>query len=169
MWSLFKKKKKRVPHNLKGRVQCSESCQIWLHNGEELQARLCELNWLGMVIDNIPGKHEEALKEPVKLLSTLPRSFGKLELEGVSVKVTHYATPAHEDKYLRLSVVLQEGSDLDCVRDFVKYRNRRFARHQMSRKSLQAFSENAIIRWLFLFPSAVFVLWIAVYKVFFAS
>lgn len=163
-----KKKKNRTKHNLKGRVQCNESCQIIAPGLDEtIPGLIREFNWLGLIIDHIPFELKEIFKlkkgEKFHIKFKMPREFGSMEFHCDTVQVSQYQDIVDGKDHLRLDVNLEDQPEIEVVREFVSYRNRRFSRHQSSRRSLKLLKSEFLLKWFIFFPTLLFVICIGLF------
>lgn len=155
---LFKKRKKKLRHNLKGRVQTNESCFVGFGD-KEIPCRLREFNWLGVIVDHIDLNLTEELKdnagEGLRISFKLPREFGTIDVLVKSVLVSRYSDIIEGKEKIQMEFNLEEHQEIELIREFVSYRNRRFTRHQSSRKSLRFVKLSTVLIWFFYVPIAI--------------
>ncbi len=155
--SLFPFKRERTTANYKGRVQCNEPATMVLPDGREISCRLRELTWLGFSLDFIPMEEEEHFKSLgqegwAEATINLPRDFGRLTIKSDRLTVSSYLDIADNSDRLLAVFDLGDHPDIDKIRDFVSYRNRRFSRHHSSRKSARPLKMQYLLKWFMWVP-----------------
>lgn len=158
---LFNKKNETKYANLKGKVQCNEDCEITLTNGEKIHGRINELNWIGFIIDFIDEKHIESINKTegseFGFEFKLPREFGLLNVNSTAVAVTEYEEIVTGGKRIKMVVSLEGKPELKSMQDFINYRNRRFARHAISRKSIVWLNQTIFLTFIYIVSSILIV------------
>ncbi|MBF0197338.1 MAG: hypothetical protein HQL32_06490 [Planctomycetes bacterium] len=154
----FFSKSKSSSLNLKGRVHCNEICSINSeHLGQDYKARLRELNWLGMVVDQVEAEHFEAIhelgeKEELEVSFKLPREFGRINVVSKNYLVTKYLDVTSGKEKLQLDFNIEDDDLIGIIREFVDYRNKRFNRHLSKRRSKKFITEERILLWIIYIP-----------------
>jgi hypothetical protein len=169
----FKKKKEKKYTNLKGKVQCNEDCVITLHNGEKIHGRINELNWVGFIVDFIDGDKEKVIQqnqeEEFNFIFKLPREFGHIEVSSKTAVISKYSEMITNDERIKMVVNVEGKDELKGLQDFINYRNRRFARHAISRKSIVWMNQTIFLTFIYIVSAilVVAVLFSLIYKKFF--
>jgi hypothetical protein len=151
---LFKKKKEKKYTNLKGRVQCNEDCEIFLKSGESFVGRINEFNWVGFVVDYIDNSYEDKIQnieeEPLEFSFKMPREFGSIKVLSNNINVLKYHEIITGDDRLKLIVNVEDSEEINLIQEFVNYRNRRFARHTISRKSIAWLNRTIFLTFIYI-------------------
>lgn len=157
---LFKSKKTKYS-NLRGKVQCNEDCYITLSDGREIKARVCELNWVGFIVDYIPDEYEEELHEhhhdQFDFKFKLPREFGNINIKTTVLQILKYNEVITNESCIKMIVNIEDKPELEMLQEFIHYRNRRFARHGTSRKSITFLKSSSVLKVMYLI-AGVFLL-----------
>lgn len=147
--------------DLKGRVQCNEPAQLTIPGNPAITCRLRELNWLGFTLDHIDtDMHERIVKkkgQPLNANFQVPREFGIMNVDCFLYTLNEYTEISTGGRKLMIAFDLEGHSDLEKIREFVTYRNRRFSRHHSYRRSAKFFQQNFILKWFLLLPALVLI------------
>ena len=159
---LFFKKKKSESHNLKGRVHCNEGCVLQPVGSEaKFSCRLRELNWLGVIVDNVDDDCSQYIKTKeggcteLTIGFKIPREFGRVEVCSGNYLVSRYHDVVSGTDKLKLDFNLESSDGIEIIREFVNYRNRRFSRHLSKRRSRKILREEVILTWLVYIPVGI--------------
>jgi hypothetical protein len=157
----FKSSKEKKHSNLKGRVQCNEECLITLQSGESFKGRINEFNWVGFVVDFIDGTHKEIIHEAqnqeIRFDFKLPREFGHITVSTKVSSVIKYQEIITNDERLKFVVSMEGKPEIELLQEFVNYRNRGFARHSISRKSIASVNQTIFLTFIYIVSAILFI------------
>jgi len=142
-------------------VQCNEECLITLHSGETFKGRINEFNWVGFVVDFIDGIHEEKIHamQDIEFIFDfkLPREFGHINVATKVTSITKYPEIITKDQRIKFVVNIEGKPEIELLQEFVNYRNRRFARHSISRKSIAWVNQTIFLTFIYIVSAILFI------------
>lgn len=160
---LFSKKDRDAGYDFKARVQCNESVELGLAAAQPpVHCRLRELNWTGFTLDQLPIELKDTLlsadARKISALFRLPRDFGRIEVQGGEIAVSQYDDIVDGRAKLQAAFTLADQPQLEQIREFVSYRNRRFNRYYSSRKAGSFLKTKTVLAWFVLFPAICLII-----------